>query len=79
MTPREVARYLRVSRDRVLTWIRTGQLGAISTAPTRAGRPRYVVLPCHLAEWEQAQRVRPPPKPTPRRRPAGQVDYFPDL
>jgi excisionase family DNA binding protein len=79
MTPREVAKYLRVSPDRVRAWIKKNVLAAVNTASTRCGRPRWVVLPHHLAEWEQGRRANPPPKPLPRRRqPADFVDYYPD-
>jgi excisionase family DNA binding protein len=78
ITPREVARLLRVSPDRVRAWIRSGQLGAINTAPARCGRPRFVVLPHHLEAFEQARRAGPPPKPPLRRREMHQIDYYPE-
>jgi excisionase family DNA binding protein len=79
-TPRELARVLRVSPDRVRAWIQAGELGAIDTARNRCGRPRYVILPHHLAEFEQRRRAATPaPKPPPRRRrlPAV-IDFYPD-
>jgi hypothetical protein len=79
MTPRDVARRYRVSPDRVRAWIKSGQLGAINTAATRCGRPRFVVLPHHLEQFEKGRTVSPPPKPTPRRRRQANVfDYYPD-
>jgi excisionase family DNA binding protein len=79
MTTGEVARYLRIGEDRVRSLIRSGQLGAIDTAANRSGRPRYVVLPHHLAEWEQSRRVAAPsPKPARRRKRTQLVDYYPD-
>jgi hypothetical protein len=67
-----------VSVTRIRRWIEAGALGAINTAPNRYCRPRYVVLPEHLAEFERRNRVTPPPKPTPRRKlPANLIDYFP--
>jgi excisionase family DNA binding protein len=80
MTTADVARYLRISEDRVRTMIQSGELGAISTAPTRCGRPRYVVLPHHLAEFEQAHRVVVPTKTgrRPRRAPT-RKRYFTDV
>lgn len=78
-TPREVARVLRVSPDRVRAWILSGELGAINTAGRRCGKPRYVVLPQHLAEFARARSAGPTAKPAPRRRrPAGHIDYYPD-
>jgi transposase len=80
LTPNELAKILRVSPDRVRAWIRSGQLGAINTAVTRCGKPRFVILPKHLEEFEQKQRVSPPPKPAkrPKRKPRNFVDYYPD-
>jgi excisionase family DNA binding protein len=79
MTPREVARLLRVSKDRVRAWIEAGELAAVNVSPTRCGRPRYVVLPEHLAAWERSRRVSPPPRPAPRRRRQPTItDYYPD-
>ena len=78
LTPREVARLLRVSADRVRRMIVAGELAAIDTSPTRCGRPRYVVLPHHLAEWEQRRRVPTPAGRQRRRRPPGEIDYYPD-
>lgn len=79
-TPRELARLLRISADRVRTMIVRGELGALNLAPAKCGKPRYVILPHHLAEFERG-RSAAQPKPAPRRRkhqPAGWVDYFPD-
>jgi transposase len=77
-TPREVARMLRVSADRVRRWIVAGELGAIDTSPARCGRPRYVVLPQHLSEFIASRRAAPaPPTPRPRKK-ARVTDYYPD-
>jgi hypothetical protein len=78
MTPRELARYLRVGVTKVLTWIHRGELGAVSTASVQCGRPRYVVLPHHLAAWERGRQAGPPPRPARRRKRTEIVDYFPD-
>ena len=78
-TPNELAKVLRVSPDKVRSWIKSGQLGAIDTSPTRCGKPRYVVLPHHLEEFEQRRQAITPAKVVPRRRrPAGMKDYYPD-
>lgn len=79
LTPRELARLLRVSPDRVRAWIASGELGALNTAAARCGKPRYVVLPHHLAEFEQRRgAARPKPAPRRRRRTPEMIDYFPD-
>jgi hypothetical protein len=78
-TPREVARLYRVSPDRVRAWIKSGELGAVNIAHTRCGKPRFVVLPHHLSEFEQRRKASTTTKPPRRRRrePAA-VDYYPD-
>ncbi len=79
MTPRELARLLRVSPDRVRGWIVAGELGAIDTARRRCGRPRYVILPEHLAEFVRRRHAAPPRTlPRRRRRQRGVIDYYPD-
>jgi excisionase family DNA binding protein len=78
-TPRELARVLRISPDRVRAMIQSGELGAISMARTQSGRPRYVILPCHLDAYVRGQQVSAPPRPAPRRRRrTTPVDYYPD-
>jgi hypothetical protein len=77
-TPRELARMLRVSPDKIRAWIQAGTLSAINTAPVKCGRPRFVILPHHLAAFENRRQVTPPSKPPPRRRRRQDVtDYYP--
>jgi hypothetical protein len=77
-TVREIARRYRVSPAKVRAWIKSRHLGAINTADARCGKPRFVILPEHLAEFERRQSAASPPKPTRRRRPRPKVDYYPD-
>jgi hypothetical protein len=58
--------------------IKAGELGAIDTARHRCGRPRYVVMPAHLAEFIRRRAAAPPPKPAPRKKRINFVDFFPD-
>jgi hypothetical protein len=78
-TPNELAALIRVSPDRVRSWIASGELGAINTARVGCGRPRFVVLPHHLAAFER-RRAAAQPTPAPRRgrRLIGAVDYYAD-
>jgi hypothetical protein len=78
LTPREVGRRYRMSAERVRAMIVRGELGAVDTARTRCGRPRWVVMPHHLADWERSRRAGPLPRPAPRRRRTGLVDYYQD-
>jgi hypothetical protein len=78
-TPREVARLLRVSADKVRCWIALGELGAINTATARCGKPRFVILPHHLEEFERRRRAATISRPAPRRKQQRfAVDYYPD-
>jgi hypothetical protein len=78
LTVRDMARRWRVGEDKVRAWIRRGELRALNTAATMCGRPRYVITPDALADFERA-RSAAPPKPTPRRKKrTGLIDFFPD-
>jgi excisionase family DNA binding protein len=77
-TPRELARLLRVSPDRIRAMIATGELGALDLARHRCGRPRYVILPHHLAEFVRRRAAGPSPTPARRRKRIHEVDYYPD-
>jgi Helix-turn-helix domain len=77
-TPNEVARLLRVSPDRIRAWIQSGQLQALNVAAHQVGKPRYIVLPHHLAAFEQARAAAQPKPPPRRKKQTGGVDFFPD-
>jgi excisionase family DNA binding protein len=78
-TTRELARLLRVSPDRIRCWIQAGELGAIDTARHRCGRPRYVILPHHLDEFQRRRAAYTPAAPKRRpRRSTGAIDYYAD-
>jgi hypothetical protein len=78
LTPRQVARLLRISPDRVRAMIVRGELEAIDVSAVRCGRPRYIVLPQHLEEFTRRRSAAPPPKPARRRRQSQAIDYYPD-
>jgi hypothetical protein len=73
-----VARRYRVGPDKVRRWIGRGELAAVNTASALCGRPRWVVSPEALAEFERRRAGGPAPKPTRRRRRSAGVDYYPD-
>jgi hypothetical protein len=77
-TVRDVAKRYRVSPEKVRGWIARGELGAINTAAALCSKPRYVILPEHLAAFEQRRMAGPPPKPPRRRKRSEFIDYFPD-
>jgi hypothetical protein len=78
LTPNELARVRRISPDRIRAMIVRGELPALNVAANRCGKPKYIILPHHLREWETG-RAAAPPKPAPRRRRRQYaVDYLPD-
>jgi hypothetical protein len=78
LTVADAARRYRVSPDKVRAWIARGELAAVNTSATLCGRPRYVVLPEHLAAFEGKRAAAPRPGPVKRRKRTTAVDYYPD-
>lgn len=78
LTVADVARRYRVGEDKVLAWIKRGELTAINTASALCVRPRWVIPAEALVAFERRRTGGPTPKPTPRRRPSGIVDFYPD-
>jgi hypothetical protein len=78
LTVEDCARRYRVSPDKVRAWIALGELKAVNTAAAKCGKPRFVILPAALAEFERSRAAGPPPKPARRRRQPAMVDFFPD-
>jgi excisionase family DNA binding protein len=77
-TVRDLAAYYRVSEDKIRRWIGSGELRAINTASKLCGKPRWVIPPDALTEFERRRAGGPPPKPARRRRPPTVIDYYPD-
>src|SRR5260370_15197166 len=79
-TTQDLADLFRISPDRVRTWIRSGELGAINTAKLGCGKPRFVILPRHVRAFVAARRAAQPPNPkrSTSKKPPGYVDYYPD-
>jgi hypothetical protein len=79
LTVRDLAARYRVSEDKIRAWIRRGELAAINTSTALCGKPRFIVLPDALREFEKRRGAALPPKPPPRRRNRIDfVDYYPD-
>lgn len=75
----EVARYFRVSPEKVRNWIRKGELAAINTTGVLCAKPRFIILPHHLAAFEKARSAGPPPrKPARKRSTKDEIDFYPD-
>jgi transposase len=80
LTVADVARRYRVSPDKVRQWIKRGELSAINAATALCGKPRWVVPPESLVQFERRRRSEQPAPHTRRRRKrTGEVDYYPDL
>lgn len=80
LLPSEVARIYRVSVEKVYGWIKRGQLAAINVARVRCGKPRFVILPHALKDFERKMAAETPwAPPPPRRKRYTGKDYFPDL
>jgi hypothetical protein len=77
-TVADVARRYRVSPDKVRDWIRRGELLAINTRDVRCGRPRFVVTPEALADFECSRQAATTPPKTKRIKRINYIDYFPD-
>ena len=78
LSPPAIARRYGVSPDKVLAWIRAGELEAVNIATRQGGRPRYVVSPEALAAFEARRSAATPPTTTrtPRRRRVEEVIEF---
>jgi transposase len=78
LTVADLARRYRVSPDKIRAWIGRGELAAVNTASALCGRPRWVVSPDALVEFERRRASGPPPQPRRPRKKTEMVDYFPD-
>ena len=57
LTPPELARTWGIKPDKVLAWIRSGELRAINVATDQLGRPRYLIDPNEVEAFEQRRAV----------------------
>ena len=77
-TPPEIAKVYHVAPDKVLTWIRSGELPAFNAATRPNGRPRYLINEADLKTFEARRAVVPVTKIPRRRRPKqeGVTEFF---
>jgi hypothetical protein len=61
VTPAEYAEARRINADKVLGWIREGELSAINVAQCAGGRPRYRITLDSIAQFEASRRTGPAP------------------
>jgi excisionase family DNA binding protein len=77
LTPPQVAKLWRVSPDKVLTWIRSGELRAFNVATKLGARPAYRIEPEALDEFKARRNPKPQPKQKRSRKPsAGVIEFF---
>ena len=68
-TPPEIGKMWGISADRVVAWIKVGQLRAIDVSSNPGiGRPRYRIDQADLIAFENSRAVHPPPSRPQRRR-----------
>jgi hypothetical protein len=73
LSPQDVAQRLAIKPEKVIAWIRSGDLRALNTAATTGPgrRPRYKISPADLAAFETARQTSPPAAPHRSEPPAG--------
>jgi hypothetical protein len=76
LTPPQIAEQWGISPEKVIAWIRRGELRAINVAERRSGRPRYVVDIDDLEAFEGSRMVSPPARTVRRRRAAKVFEFF---
>ena len=78
ITPPEVAALWGISCEKVLNFIRSGELRAINAAsPGRNQRPRYLIDVTDLADFERRRSTGPAPKQPPKqKRRASNGDFY---
>ena len=67
LTPPQLARQLGVSPDKIVGWIRSGELRAVNIASSPKGRPRFLIDPKDVEAFEARRSIHKTPC-TPRRR-----------
>ena len=60
-TPPEIAKRFGIAHDKVLAWIRSGELRAINGATAPDGRPRYLIDEADLLAFEARRSNSPAP------------------
>jgi hypothetical protein len=68
LSPPQVAQRYGVKADKVLVWIRSGELRAVNVAARPMGRPRWRITEADLIVFESRRTAKPPPPATRRRR-----------
>ena len=75
-TPPSLARRWGVSADKVLVWLKSGQLRGFNAATNPAGRPRWRIALADVLAFEQSRAAQPKPTAPRRRKVNGSVIQF---
>ena len=76
-SPGQLATNLGITVDKVLSWIRSGQIDAIDVSTDRSGRPRYRIDAEAIAKFKASRNPKPLPKPTRRtKQPEEVLEFF---
>ena len=75
-SPPEVARDWGISPEKVIDWIRSGELRAMNAAARPGGRPRYLIDVRDLEAFQLRRSVQPTPRTHRRRAPPDVIEYF---
>jgi excisionase family DNA binding protein len=76
LTPPQIAAQLGVSPDKVLAWIRSGELRAFNAATCPHGRPRWLIDEVDLLAFERRRAARPGPTPRRRKQAADVIEFL---
>jgi hypothetical protein len=76
LSPPQIAKQLGIDPDKVIGWIRTGQLNAVNVASHVGGRPRYRISSESLENFLRLRSTSPEPKPIRRQKAAFTQKYY---
>ena len=76
ISPPALAAQWGIDVQKILTWIRSGELRAVNLATDRNGRPRYAIDVADVQVFELSRQVQPPPPKVLRRRADPAVHQF---
>jgi hypothetical protein len=76
LTPPQLARRWGVSPDKILAWIRSGELRAFNAATNRGGRPRWLIDEADVKAFETLRSASAQPFTRRRSRSMDQVIEF---
>ena len=76
LTVPQLAERFGVKADKIIAWIKSGELRAMNVATAGGGRPRYRIAPDDLADFELRRSIATPTPRQRRRKTEGRVIAF---